>query len=442
MLTSTQNDTLTHVGPKTPVGNLMRRFWVPALLSWELAEPDCPPLEIRVLGEDLVAFRATDGTVGLVERYCAHRRASLFWGRNEENGLRCVYHGWKFDASGACVEMASEPADSNFKDRVRIQAYPTYEVGGVVWAYMGPADHRPPLPHFPWTQVPPQRRALSKVWQECNWLQCLEGGIDTVHVNFLHGGRPPGQRYDDRDARGRANNVSTAARLEVMPTDYGFVYAGIRDMGAEGTNHVRLYHWVMPWNQIRQTGSGPYFSGHMWVPMDDENTMVYNWDYLPIDREDTSSNRHVGKGGDAPIWFRDAELEIGAGNGFGSDVDVVHGFRSIQNRSNRYEIDRQVQKTKTYTGIPGINVQDRAVQESMGRIAERSLERLGTTDRAIIAARRSLLNAIEDMEAGKDPPGVSASYYNLRPGEIVIPKDTSWLEAAQPLLREITPVSS
>jgi hypothetical protein len=221
-----------------------------------------------------------------------------------------------------------------------------------------------------------------------------------------------------------------------VTTDYGYVYAGIRDMGAEGTDHVRLYHWVMPWNQIRQTGSGPYFSGHMWVPMDDENTMVYNWDYLPLDREDSSGNRPLQSSSAAPIWYRDSQLEIGAGNSFGSDVDVDNGFRSIQNRGNRYHIDRHVQKSQTYTGIPGINVQDRAVQESMGRTAERSLERLGTTDRAIIAARRALLAAVEAVESGHQPPGVDATYYDLQPGEIVLPKGVNWYESAQALLKK------
>jgi hypothetical protein len=272
----------------------------------------------------------------------------------------------------------------------------------------------------------------------CNWLLALEGGIDRVHVNFLHGGRPPGQRYDINDARGRANNFSTAAVIEVMPTDYGYVYAGIRDMGAEGTNHVRLYHWVMPWNQIRQTGAGPYFSGHMWVPIDDDNTMVYNWDYLPLDRTDPKITARLPADASAP-WFRDAALEIGAGNSFGSDVDAAGGFRSRQNRGNLYRIDRRVQKTETYTGIAGVNVQDRAVQESMGRIADRSLERLGTTDRAIITARRQLLQAVEDVAAGHDPPGVAPTYYGLRPGEIVLPKGVRWHEAAADVLREPAP---
>jgi phthalate 4,5-dioxygenase len=436
MLSAEQNEILTRVGPGTPMGNLMRRYWVPALLSWELLGPDCPPVEVRLLGEDLVAFRATDGKVGLVSAHCAHRRANLFWGRNEANGLRCVYHGWKFDVDGRCVEMPSEPASSNFHERVRIPAYATLEVGGVVWAYMGPADSTPAAPLFSWTRAPAERRGLSKVWQECNWLQCLEGGIDTVHVNFLHAGRPPGLRYDDSDPRGRASNVSTAARVEVAPTDYGYVYAGIRDMGEEGTDHVRLYHWVMPWNQIRQTGAGPYFSGHMWVPMDDDNTMVYNWDYLPADRDDPQSARLLPTGDRAPIWSRDSRLEMGAGNALGKDVDVEHDFRSVQNRGNRYMIDRLIQKTETYTGIPGINVQDRAVQESMGRVADRSLERLGTTDRAIIAARRALLQAVVDVETGHAPPGVAPTYYDLRPGELILPKGTGWFNAAHHLLHK------
>jgi phthalate 4,5-dioxygenase oxygenase subunit len=434
MLTNEQNETLTRVGPGTPMGNLMRHYWIPVLLSWELGEPDCPPLEVRLLGEDLAAFRDTDGRVGLVSAYCAHRRASLFWGRNEENGLRCVYHGWKFDLTGRCVDMPSEPAASNFKDKVRILAYPTYEAGGVVWAYMGPADKQPAPPLYEWTQVPPEQRGLSKVWEECNWLQCLEGGIDSSHSNFLHSGRPPGFRYDDNDPRGRANNYSTAPTLEVVPTDYGYSYAGIRDMGPEGTNHVRGYHLVLPWTQIRATGRG-HVAGHVWVPIDDYNTMVYNWHYI----YDPEMARHAPPRGEGregsiapdanPLWYRDAKLPVGVGNDFGIDVDPDNEFRSYRNRSNKYMIDRYIQKTQTYTGITGINTQDRAVQESMGKIADRTLERLGTTDRAIIAARRFLMQAVDTVERGEDPPGVAPTYYKLRAIEKVLPKDVHWFEA-------------
>ena len=436
MLTREQNETLTRVGPGTRMGELMRRYWVPAFLSWELPTQDCPPIELRLLGEDLVAFRATDGQVGVVSAYCAHRRVSLFWGRNEEQGIRCVYHGWKFDLDGQCTDMPSEPAESNFKDRVRIPAYPAYEAGGVVWCYMGPAELKPALPDFAWTRVAPEKRSLSKVVQECNWLQALEGGIDTVHSNFLHQGRPPGLRYDTKDARGRANNVSQAATLEVVPTGYGYIYAGIRDMGDEG-NFVRGYHWIMPWTQLRGYVRGENYinSGHMWVPLDDDLTMVYNWSVAYEESEQPGGGVEnlsgLGKlveGDDLPAWYRDARRATENGNGFIIDVDPVT-FRATKNRDNRYGIDREVQRTQTYTGIPGTNTQDRAVQESMGRIADRTLERLGTTDRAIIAARRQLLQAIEAIENGGEAPGAAAEVNRLRAYETVLPKSTHWYEA-------------
>jgi nitrite reductase/ring-hydroxylating ferredoxin subunit len=388
-------------------------------------EPDCPPVIIKLLGEELVAFRQTDGHVGVVGARCAHRRAHLFWGRNEENGLRCVYHGWKFDCEGACVDMPSEPAESNFKDKVKIPAYPTYEAGGVIWAYMGPPEKKPAPPHFEWTQVPETHRGMSKVWQQCNWLQALEGGIDSSHTNFLHGGLPPGQRFDDNDPMGRARNFSLAPVIEVVPTDYGYSYAGLRDMGDEGTNFVRAYHWVMPWYQIRPGGEAGC-NGHMWVPMDDENTMVYNLNWT---WPEAPARQNIYKGDDIPLFKRDAREPVGGGNEFVRDVDIENNFRSVRNAENKYQIDRYVQKTQTYTGIEGINTQDRAVQESMGAVADRTLERLGTTDRAIINARRTLLKAVKTVQDGGDPPGVAPTYSKLRSVQHVLPKDVSWFEA-------------
>jgi phenylpropionate dioxygenase-like ring-hydroxylating dioxygenase large terminal subunit len=455
MLTKEQNELLTRVGPGTALGELMRRYWIPACLSWELAEPDCPPITIKLLGEELVAFRDTSGKPGVVGARCAHRRAHLFWGRNEENGIRCVYHGWKFDCEGRCVDMPSEPAESNFKDKVRIPAYPTYEVGGVVFCYMGPPEKKPAPPLFAWTQVPPEQRAMSKIWQQCNWLQALEGGIDSAHINFLHGGRPPGQAYSDNSPMGRARNTSLAPIVEVVPTDYGYSYAGLRRIGDEGTTLVRAYHWIMPWYQLRP-GSEIGNSGHMWVPMDDENTMVFNWSVNfepdPDGRRrtvDPEQMRQAGSGDynftssvvdetpDMPIWFRDARRHIGAGNEFVVDVDMENNFRSTRNMDNKYKIDRHVQKTQTYSGITGTNTQDRAIQESMGAIADRTLERLGTTDRAIIYARRSLLQAMSTVRDGGDPPGVAPTYYRLRSIQRVLPVDVDWYETLKPDLEQL-----
>jgi phenylpropionate dioxygenase-like ring-hydroxylating dioxygenase large terminal subunit len=184
MLSVEENALLTQTASGTPMGETMRRYWIPAVLSWEIPEPDCPPVRVQLLGEKLLAFRDTSGRIGLVDEFCPHRRASLWFGRNEVCGLRCVYHGWKFDVEGNCVDQMNEP--EQFKDKIRLTAYPTVELGGVIWTYMGPPELQPPLPKFEWTQVPESHRVVTKVWQECNWLLALEGGIDTSHAPILH----------------------------------------------------------------------------------------------------------------------------------------------------------------------------------------------------------------------------------------------------------------
>jgi hypothetical protein len=306
---------------------------------------------------------------------------------------------------------------------------------------MGPPEKKPAPPLYAWTQVPPTHRSMSKVIQECNWLQALEGGIDSSHTNFLHGGLPPGKKHDESTAGGRARNFSNSPIVEVVPTDYGFSYAGIRPMGDEG-NYVRAYHWIMPFHSYLPGGGGN--GGHMWIPMDDEHTMVYNRSAVFDDppEEDASTRRALGAGGgeggfgggpvpetpDLPIWLRDARRLQGFGNAFVQDINPEN-FRSIPNADNQYMIDREVQKNETYTGIPGGNIQDRAIQESMGAIADRTLERLGTTDRAIIHARRSLLKAVKTVQDGGEPPGVEPTYYMVRAYETVLPNGVHWFEA-------------
>ena len=239
MLSREENELLTRTGPGTAMGEAMRRYWIPALLAREIAGPDGPPVRVRLLGEDLVAFRDSDGRIGLLDEYCPHRRASLWFGRNEECGLRCVYHGWKFAVDGSCVDQMNEPEENQFKHKVSVTAYPTCELGGLVWAYMGPAEKIPPLPKFAWTQVPETHRHVSKVIQECNWLQGLEGGLDTSHAPILHrllkddagrGGIKPSNPYV------RAG----APRLVVDITDYGYQYTGIRRLG-DAEMHARIW---------------------------------------------------------------------------------------------------------------------------------------------------------------------------------------------------------
>jgi hypothetical protein len=263
---------------------------------------------------------------------------------------------------------------------------------------------------------------MTKVMQESNWLQALEGGIDTVHSNFLHYGKPATGGLTDEigTTRQRAVGFSKAALVEVVPTDYGYTYAGLRTL-PDGGYFVRGYHWVMPWYQLRGYSLDtpkPTVNGHMWVPIDDETTMVYNFMYTY---------------GEEPL-SEDQRNLVGTGNQFGVDIDVEDGFRSIRNKRNRYMIDRHVQKTQTFTGIQGTNTQDRAVQESMGTVVDRSYERLGTTDRAIIMSRRLLLQAVKHVQAGGDPPVLGESYYRLRAVEQVIGPDENWLEAMRPRL--------
>jgi phthalate 4,5-dioxygenase oxygenase subunit len=414
MLSSEENERITRVGPGTPMGNVMRRYWQPAALSSELPEPDGAPIRVRLLGEDLIAFRDSRGAVGLLSANCPHRRAPMFFARNEECGLRCVYHGWKFDVTGACVDMPSEPADSLFKTKVAIDSYPVHEGGGIVWAYLGPRETVPSPPDFEFARAPATHRFMSKTFEECNWLQGLEGGLDTSHSSFLHN-----PKLNDKT---QMRNADTAPRLEVERTDYGFRYAGIRSVGTQ--NYVRLYQYVMPAQQMRGWVLGwdgkrqdvPTIHGHIWVPIDDETTWVFNWMY--------SYDPAI------PVSLEHA-LEMERRDGRHPD-ELLPGFRPNRNKSNDYLIDRKSQRYETPTGIQGVNTQDFAMQEGMGPIVDRSREHLGTSDRAIIATRQSLLEAIDQVEAGHPPRGTSpASYRSVRAVDLFVSQDLRWQDALE-----------
>jgi phthalate 4,5-dioxygenase len=419
MLPVEQNELVSRVGSGTPMGELLRRYWMPALFSRDLPEPDCAPVRVRLLGEDLVAFRDTLGRVGLLEEYCPHRRVSLWLGRNEESGLRCVYHGWKFDVEGTCVDQMNEP--ESFANKVHIVSYPTVEQGDVVWTYMGPRELMPPPPNFAWTQAPAGHRHISRVVQECNWLQALEGGIDTSHAPILHRAlarNGAGSAPDSPFVRGKPPT------LEVDLTDYGYRYFGVRELD-EDEYYIRGYHYVMPFHQIRpgivdnRAAGGiaeyPTNNGHMWVPMDDHNTMVYNWMLSVSDKSLTDEHR----------------LERGNGNG-PDHVNAANGYRSYDGAWNNYGIDRERQQTVNFSGINGVNKQDRAVQETMGRIVDRSREQLGPADRAIITTRQLLLDALRTVREGGDPPATGESYYTIRAWEKVMPRVPQWRDNLLP----------
>ena len=417
MLSTADNQLITQVGPGTPMGEAMRRYWMPALLSEELREPDGAPVRVRLLGEDLIAFRDSQGRVGLMQNACPHRGASMFFGRNEESGLRCVYHGWKFDITGACVDMPNEPAESNFKHKIQAAAYPCIEKGSVIWAYMGPRDTQPPLPNYEWMRLPDGHMFMSKTFEDCNYLQGIEGGVDSSHSSFLH------RNLTDTDPSLGINGYrarSTAPRLEVVYRDYGYTYASIRYIKDEDANYVRAYQFVMPFQQQRAGYIGsappnnrPGVQGHMWVPIDDTAHWVFNFMYArdggPLDYADCLKQEHrTGRGPE----------------------DYIPGtYKLIKNRSNDWLIDREVQRKVNYTGITGTNTQDMAIQETMGAVYDRTKEHLGTSDSAVIATRRLLLQAVRDVAAGKAPAGSRGEADGVRPNEAVVPTNVAWADA-------------
>jgi phenylpropionate dioxygenase-like ring-hydroxylating dioxygenase large terminal subunit len=406
---------LVQVGPGTPAGELFRRYWQPAALSSELPERDGAPVRVRLLGEDLIGFRDTQGRVGLVDAYCPHRRAPLFFGRNEECGLRCVYHGWKFDVEGTCTDLPSEPADSPMKHGIKIKAYPAIERGGVVWAYLGPQDKMPAPPDYEWTRVPETHRHVSKSYQACSYLQGLEGGLDTAHVSFLHNNKIGDRRnLYSRDG---------APKIDVHETDYGYYYVSTRKVEAD-QQWVRVYQYAMPFQQMRPSmvNNGlssnravPRADGHLWVPIDDEQTNVYNWCY--------GADRSCALD---PEYAEQLEVMYGRGRN-----DYIPGtFKLKANLANDYFIDRAEQKNTSFTGIKGINTQDVALQEGMGAITDRTQEHLGTSDRAIAVMRRLLLEAVSAVERGETPRGQdAATYRTIRPHDGLVPAGSDWREA-------------
>ena len=408
------NDLLTQTGPETPMGDMFRRHWLPALLAEELPENDCPPVRVQLLSERLVAFRDTAGRYGLIDEFCAHRRVSLWFGRNEAHGLRCPYHGWKYDVTGQCVEVPSEPVESGFCAKIRLKSYPLVKIGDVLWTYMGPSEHQPPLPEWEFATVPAAQSFTSKRLQECNWLQALEGGIDSSHVTWLHGSSLKADPLF-KGARGNRYNEGDAMPVfEVVENDGGLLI-GVRRNAEDGHYYWRITPWVMPcFTMIPPRGDYPVH-GHFWVPIDDGTCWAWSYDYHPV-RALTDAERQA---------MRD---------GHGIHVKYVPGtYRPLGNKDNDYLIDRAAQKAGiTYSGVEGIAMQDASLQESMGPIVDRSLENLVSTDNGIIMARRRLLKAARALqEHGETPPGVDPAHQRVRSAAVILPPDQPFHEACR-----------
>lgn len=415
MLSIEDNELLTRTGPGTAMGDLFRRFWVPVALSKEVGPTEKGPTKVTVLGEKLIAFRNEDDTVGLVDARCPHRLANLYWGRNEGDGLRCVYHGWKFDKEGNCLDQPAESEETCFKQHVKLKAYPTHEVGGAIWAYMGPADKKPPFPEFEFTLVPSDHVYASKRLQLCNWLQNLEGELDTAHVQQLHQHEVvPGSM------------VALAPRYEIKDTGFGMLMIAKRE-GKDGTPHAGKINWRMT-PYIMPSGTlipqAPDRPQHLTfaVPIDDVTMMGYT----------------VSWRADRPITGEDMRR-------FTED-DILHlrvdpeTFLPVANIHNDYLIDRKSQATETMTGIPGLRLQDVAVQEDQdGPIAPRHLEKLGSTDLAIVMMRRKLLTTVKGLQSGQEPPQPSDSEsFKCRSVFAEVSSDLTW----QDVFKSVQPTGS
>src|ERR671936_1373188 len=417
MLRKEQNDLLTQTGPGTPMGRMFRAYWLPAALAEELPENDCPPVRVKILSERLLAFRDSDGRYGLIDEFCAHRGVSLWFARNEQSGLRCAYHGWKYDVTGQCIDVPSEPRESGFCKKIKLTSYPVVKRGPVLWTYMGPPDKQPPLPEWEFATVPPDQTFVSKRLQDSNWLQAMEGGIDSSHVSFLHRG-DLGSDPLFKGAKGNQYNLAdTRPHFEVVEQPGG-LFIGARRNAENGKYYWRITPWVMPsFTMIPPRGGHPVH-GHFWVPIDDENCWVYTFDYHPV-RALTDTERQAMK------------------DGHGVHSRNIPGtYRPQENKDNDYLMDREAQKRgETFSGVRGIAQQDASLQESMGPIVDRTKERLVPTDTGIIKARQKLRKAVEALrDEGMTPPGVDPAHHRVRSAAIVLPQEEAFIESCRDAL--------
>jgi len=428
MLSVADNELICRTGPGTPMGDLVREYWVPAMLSSELPSTDSDPVRVLLLGERLLGFRDSSGKVGLMAHNCPHRGASLFFGRNEENGLRCVYHGWKFDVTGQCIDMPNEPAESDFKSKVRAVAYPCEERGGIVWTYMGPRLTPPPLPDIEGNMV--EGATATAVQHECNWLQVGEGAIDTSHAGFLHFGSLNADDYPEKTFS-RYLLVDRSPHYAVVNTDVGVTYGAYRPID-ERKNFWRIANFLLPFytmNPQGLLGSGPQ-GWQARVPMDD--THMISFGFAGPRRQRPASN---GSSSSAPRAQGGQSRQL-----LPNTTDWYGRFRQVSNLENDFFIDRDLQRSNSgpdgWTGVQGVGRQDQAMTTSMGPIYDRSKEHLGSSDAMVIQVRRRILSAVKAYaESGVTPPGVDEpSLYRLRSGSVLLDNDVEdWFEATRKL---------
>jgi phthalate 4,5-dioxygenase oxygenase subunit len=415
MITPEENDLLCRVEGNAPMGQLMRRQWIAICLIDEVSGPDGTPIKARILGEDLVVFRDTQGRVGVMDEYCPHRRASLVYGRNEDCGLRCLYHGWKMDVAGNVVDMSSEPAGSALVEKVKHRAFPTKEWGGFVWAYMGPPEHQPEFVPPPWAPNAESRLAVAKIIIPCNWAQILEGQIDSAHSSSLHSSDMVPARVDGAkatDTQWLRPSTDKSPRMQVERTPYGFRYAAIRRpiKDAQTHDYIRSTVFVAPASALIPPND-QYNVANLNVPIDDHHTAFH---FMAWGSPETTPDQEA--------WRAFLHAQVGP------DLDAQ--FNPKRTHENRFGQDREAMKAGNFTGIKGIPNQDMAMWVSMGPIVDRTNDRLGASDLAIVEFRQRMLAAVRSFMAGETPIGTGDNRIPVQvcSYQSIIPKTTDWRE--------------
>jgi len=416
MLTPEENDLLCRVEGQASMGQLMRRHWTPVCLIEEVSEPDGTPVKARVFGEDLVVFRDTNGRVGVMDEYCPHRRVSLVFGRNENCGLRCLYHGWKMDVDGNIVERVSEPAipiaNLNAAPPKHL-AYPTKEWGGFIWAYMGPPDSQPAFEPPAWAPTADVQVTIAKVIIPCNWAQILEGAIDSAHSSSLHSSDMVPARVDSAqatDSMWLRPSTDKAPRMQIERGTYGFRYAAIRRpiTNAAVNDYVRSTVFVAPATALIPPNN-LYNVANINVPMDDTHTAFYFMAW-----------GHADQTPDKDTWRKFLGQQIGP--------DLDDKYLPLRNRANMFWQDRAAMKAGNFTGITGFPNQDIAMWLTMGPIADRTHERLGASDLAIVEFRKQMLQAVQAFAAGGQAIGTGDARIpkTICAYQAIVPKTTDW----------------
>jgi phthalate 4,5-dioxygenase len=400
---------LAETGPGTAMGELLRRYWMPFMLSSELAAGGAP-VRVKLLGEDLIAFRNTEGKVGLLGEHCAHRGASLYFGKNADCKLRCWYHGWQYDLDGNCTDQPNEPPQTQFKSRVKQKAYPCIEQNGAVWAYLGPKDKLPPLPQFEWLTVPESQVHVAKRIQHCHWTQGLEGDIDSSHLGFLHGHAISLPVNSNPAANLRLG--ASAPEFSVKLTPGGLVQA-TRRVAQDGKDYWRVGQWFYPcFTTIPPRGGDQPLQGHSWTPIDNGSSLVFTFTWHPARALSEEELRRMSEG-----------------TNFHAHL-IPGTFLPRANKGNEYAAPGHEHERQPWMRIKYFQDQDICMTESMGALYDRTQENLGNSDLVVTRTRARLVEAARELARGVDPPGRNPADFRLRPVSVLLPESTaSWLDA-------------